>query len=115
MKIPLAVAVFFLAASAAKAALPCALADADFKALELSPSKLARDGVEELNPDQQRSLCVTRELVRKLKRRGSFEPSDRLYSSRYLAPLEKTLVNRAINAAIQNSLPLKGRRSAARR
>jgi hypothetical protein len=105
MKILLAAALLSTAASAAP---PCALSDADRQALAASPAKLDAAAAAALPAAKQALICDTRAFLRQIDAQNGRVEKVGSYSPRYLSPDENARVTAAVDEFINRALAAKG-------
>jgi hypothetical protein len=91
--------------SVARAAPPaCQLSNADYQALEQSPSHLTRDKIASMSADDQKMVCQTRKFYHAVvAAHGHINHADHFVND-YLTPAEYKVVNDAVNDYITRVL-----------
>lgn len=99
-------ALFMLcAAGQARAQLPCQLTPKDLSSLAVSDSKIdSQEKAEALSPEEQRLLCLTRELVRNVNKHKTNLRAVTDYSTDYTTDMELENIGKVESSIIARKL-----------
>src|SRR5579859_735045 len=91
-----------LAGMVSTTAQACTLSEGDFKALALSPSRIAPSEFPHLQANQQKSICDTRAFIAHIDAQNGVIKKIEPYSTKYLSPAENNRVVAASNAFLED-------------